>query len=76
MKRQKHRTMIPLANDGIQHKERGHMFPFFVQPEKADRSVLTRFMKISDTSIQATVIRKRPNDWKGRSEYVAKCLYL
>ena len=64
------------ANDGIQYKERGHMFPFFFQPEKTDRLICIRSLKISDISIRATVIRKRSNDQKGRSEYVTGCIYL
>jgi len=68
--------MILPANDGIRHKERGHMSPFFFQPEKAGGSALIRFIKISGISMRATVIRKRPNDQKGRSEYAAKYLYL
>ena len=65
------------VNDGIQYSQREHMFPFFFfRPEKSDRSVLTRFMKISDISIQAAVIRKCPNYQKGRSKYVARYLYL
>ena len=46
------------------------MFPFFFQPENADRSAPVRFIKISDISIRAAVIRRCPNNRKGRSETV------
>ena len=48
----------------------------FFSLRKADRFIRIRFMKISDISRGVAMIRKHPNNQKGRSEYAAKCLYL